>query len=127
MARKPRHPLSRSEVTTIVKRMVKPDAYQARRDIMLFYKVFAEFPDAAFWRVHELGFELNCIAWFLSDDGRAHIKQALSLYHLDMPPHPVYDMAEAKVGEDMPASRPKRTMADLLSEPFKPLQHEQTK
>lgn len=106
---------------------MKPEEYQARRDIMLFYKVFAEFPDAPFWRVYELGFELNCVAWLLGDDGRAHIKAAIALYHLDMPPHPVYDMLDTKTGDDMPTSRPVRTMSDLLSKPFNPRDHEQTK
>lgn len=114
MARKPRHPLSRVEVTAIVKRLMKAESYRARRDILLFYKVFAEFPDAPFWRVYDLGFELNCVAWLLGEEGRAHIVSALALYHLDMPPHPVYDMQETKVGEDAAVSRPKRTMADLF-------------
>lgn len=113
---KARHPLSRSEITTIVKRFVKPDEYQARRDIMLFYKVFAEFPDAAFWRVHDIGFQLNCVAWLLSEDGKAHIRSALAVYHLDIEPQPSYHMEETKVGADAPISRPARSVADL----FKP-------
>lgn len=111
---KPRHPLSRAEITTIVKRFMKPDAYQARRDIMLFYKVFESFPDAAFWRVYDLEFRLNCCAWFLSDDGKAHIKSALALFHLDIPSHPEYHMSDAKVGEDATNRRPTSTVADLL-------------
>ncbi len=127
MARKPKHPLSRVEVTAIVQRLMKPDEYQARRDIMLFYKVFNEFPDAPFWRVYDLGFQLNCVAWLLGEDGRAHVAAALALFHLDMPAHPVYHMEETKVGDDAPIRRPNRTLADLLSKPFNPLDHEQTK
>lgn len=111
---KPRHPLSRAEITQIVKRLVKPDEYQARRDIMLFYKVFALFPDAAFWRVYELPFQLNCVAWLLSEDGKAHTKTAISVFHLDIDPQPSYHMETTKVGEDAPVSRPKTTMASLL-------------
>lgn len=123
---KPRHPLSRAEVTQIVKRFVKPDEYQARRDIMLFYKVFAEFPDAAFWRVHDIGFQLNCIAWLLSEDGKAHIRSALAIYHLDIEPEPEYHMEETKVGADARIRRTVRSVSDLFK-PFKPLDHEQTK
>ncbi len=114
MARKPKHPLSRAEVTAIVQRLMKPDEYQARRDIMLFYKVFEQWPDAPFWKAYELGFELNCVAWLLGEDGRTHIAAALALYHLDMPAHPVYHMEETKVGDDTPIRRQPTTLASLL-------------
>lgn len=113
---KPRHPLSRAEITTIVKRMVKPDEYQARRDIMLFYKVFAIFPDAAFWRAYEMPFQLNCVAWLLSEEGQDHIKTAISIYHLDIEPQPEYHMTEDKVGDDAPVRRAVRSVADLFNQ-----------
>lgn len=115
--RKTKHPLSRAEIYGIVKRFVKPEAYVSRRDIPLFYKVFEQYPDAPFWRAHDLGFELNCIAWFLSDEGKAHLTTAIALYHLDMTPPAAPELAAEKTGAD--AARPEgahtaRTVSDLL-------------
>lgn len=111
---KPRHPLKRTEVFEIVKRLVKEDQYVGTRDIPLFYKVFEEFPDAPFWRVYQLEFQLNCIAWFLSPEGRDRLTTDIAVFHLDIEPQPTYDMETSKVGEDAPIARPKTTVASLF-------------
>lgn len=112
--RKVKHPLSRAEVLGIVKRFMKPDAYVSRRDIPLFYKVFTLYPDAPFWRAHQLPFSLNCIAWFLSADGRAHLDTAVALFHLEMPMSDIPVLLDEKTGDDMAAPRISRTVSDLF-------------
>lgn len=111
---KPKHPLSRNQIIGLCKRFVKPEAYVFSRDVPLFYKVFEKYPDAPFWLAHELPFSLNCIAWFLSEDGAAHLTTAIALFHLDIPAEPQYHMNETKVGEDAQTARPKTTVADLF-------------
>lgn len=107
-------PFKKREVIGLVKRFVKEDSYEPVRDTVAFYKIYAEFPDEAFWRAYDLGFTLQSMFWFLSEDGRAKLKTDIALFHLDMTPQTEYHMEDQKVGEDAPVVRRKTTMADLL-------------
>ncbi len=111
---KTKHPFGKRQVIGLVKRFVKEDAYEPIRDTVAFYKIYAEFPDEAFWRAYDLGFQLNSMFWFLSDEGRAKLKTDIALFHLDLSPAAPYQMEDAKVGEDVQIVKKKTTMADLL-------------
>ncbi len=111
---KSKHPFGKRAAIGLVKRFVKEDSYEPIRDIVAFYKIYAEFPDEAFWRVYDLGFQLRSMFWFLSDEGRQKLKTDIALFHLDMTPATEYHMEDAKVGADVPILKKKSTMADLL-------------
>ncbi len=111
---KKKHAFGKRQVIGLVKRFVKEEAYEPVRDTVAFYKIYAEFPDEAFWRAYDLGFTLNSMFWFLSDEGRQKLKTDIALFHLDLSPAAQYQMEDAKVGEDAPIVRKKTTMADLL-------------
>lgn len=98
----------------LVKRFLKEEAYIPARDIPLFYKVYDLFPDQKFWQGYTMEFQLNSIAYFLSEDGKNKLKSDIALFNLDMPVQLEYNLKQDKVGEDVIISKPKRTMADLL-------------
>ena len=114
MTTKKKCPLGKREIAGLIKRFIKEGAYNATADTIAFYKVWALFPDEKFWRNYELGFQLNSIFWFLSEDGKAKLTVDLALFNLDIPPETKYDMKEDKVGDDIVTRKPKTTMADLL-------------
>lgn len=115
-AARPKCPLSRPEVLGITKRLIEDGSYQMRRDIPLFYRVFAQYPDAAFWRAYQPTFHPDSMVYYLSAHGQDTIKTAISLFHLDIPTQEPYDLG-AKTGDDRPVSRPKTTVASLFTKP----------
>jgi len=107
-------PFGKREITGLIKRFVKEGAYSATADTIAFYKIWALFPDEKFWRNYELGFQLNSLFWFLSEDGKAKLTTDIALFNLDVPPETKYDMSETKIGEDIIVRKTNKTTADLF-------------
>lgn len=114
MAYKRKSPFPRVEAINLVKRLVKPDSYQPKVDMVLFYKIFAENPDIEFWRVYDLGFQLNSMAWFLTEEGKEKLKIDMALFHLDIPTEKPYTLEDNITGPNIETKPIKKTIADLF-------------
>jgi hypothetical protein len=76
--------------------------------------MWAKWPDANFWRVHQLGFQLNHVMWLIGKDGQEHLARDWSIFHLQLPKIEEVKLEAEKVGEDVVIERKPRTMAELL-------------
>ena len=111
---KPKCPFKRDEVVGICKRFLKPGAYDPKRDVMAFYRIYKLFPDEAFWRGYDLDFKLNAMFYFLSQDGRERIAAAIPIFHHTLPSVPEVKLEPAKVGKDVVVESKPQTMAEFF-------------
>lgn len=114
MAQSKATPFTRSEVITIVKRLVKPETYKAS-DIILFYKVYKLFPEEKFWRQYTGKYLVNSFAHYLTEEGKSQLKIDIAVFNLDIKPQESYTLSSTKIGEDyIPEFKPK-TIAELFN------------
>lgn len=119
MARKPKIPkptalFNRNETIGLCKRFVKIEQYDGRRDLMVLYKLFKQFPSRPFWMNYDLGFQLNAAFWFLGAAGQERLKRDWSIYELDLGSQVEHNVGDTKIGEDVVIDKPNTSVADLL-------------
>ena len=110
----PKCPFSRAEMGGLAKRYLKDGVYDAKRDLMVTYKLWKQYPSEAFWRVHTLGFKLNALFWLLGKDGQDQLARDWSVFHLQLPKPETVVLEATKVGDDVVIERKPRTLAELL-------------
>lgn len=103
---------SRPEVVGIVKRLVTE--YQAKRDIPLFYKILAKFPERDFWLSYKPDFLPDSMVYYLSEHGTTTIKSAIDVFKLDIKPDQEYYLETQKTGSDSKTNSKPTTIANLL-------------
>lgn len=96
---KPRDPNApklppRAACDAIVRRFLKEDQnIEWGREMPKMYQLYKAYPSRAFWERHELPFgmhTLNHMSWFDSEEGKAHLESAWTLFHYTPPePDPV--------------------------------------
>lgn len=104
----------RAETSGLAKRFVKSEQYDAKRDLMVMYRLFKQFPNRDFWQNYNLGFQLNAAVWFIGKDGQAKLKQDWNVFHLDLSKQEQHNLQTEKQGEDFVLSKKPKTIADLL-------------
>lgn len=114
MAFKRKSPFSRTEVAEIVKRFLKPENDQPKVETIFFYKLYKEYPYEKFWRVYELDFKLNSLAWLLSEEGQIKLKTDMAVFNLDMPAQTEYTLQENKIGPDLEIKKSNKTLSQLF-------------
>lgn len=111
----PKCPFSRAEMIALGKRYLKdPKSFDAKRDLFVLYKLWAKYPQESFWRVHQLGFQLNFLMWLIGKDGQEQLARDWSIFNLHLPKVEEVKLEAEKVGEDVVIERKPRTMAELL-------------
>ncbi len=120
-------PPPRAQVEAIVRRYLKPDQTPNwRQEMPLAYGLLKAYPSVTFWTRHELPFQLNSLAWFLTEQGKATLASDWTVFHwtppdpssdpqaettLDTTPQPGYTVPYTP-----PVARP-RTVAEFLKTP----------
>lgn len=51
----------------------------------MFYGLWKAYPSLPFWQLHELGFPLNTMTWFLTEQGQSHLASTWVTFHYDPP------------------------------------------
>lgn len=125
MPRKPAKPkvvplFTRPEVIGLCKRFLREDEFATKyydpvKSPMSMYTLIKRYPSRAFWLNMELGFQLRSLYWFMGEAGKAELDKRWSIYTLDMGPQVVHTLETEKVGEDVVVTRPKVSVADILS------------
>jgi hypothetical protein len=105
---------SRHETIEIVKSFVKEETYNSKADVIIFYRLLKEYPNESFWRNYSLDFKLNSMAFFLTEDGKHRLLSDYSIFNLDLGSPTVYNVEDAKIGDDALISKSKNTISDLL-------------
>ncbi len=117
-------PPPRAQVEAIIRRYLKPDQTPNwRAEFPLTYGLLKAYPSVTFWTHHELPFQLNSMAWFLTEQGKATLASDWLVFHyvpteaaqveadtaLDSAPQPAYTVPYTP-----PVARP-RTVAEFLT------------
>ena len=99
-------------VVRIVGKNVK--SFDAKKDLFVMYRMWAKWPSADFWRVHQLPFQLNHVMWLIGKDGQEQLARDWSIFHLTLPKPDEVVLESGKVGEDVVVENKPRTIAELL-------------
>lgn len=116
MSNGPKRP-SRAKCCAAIGRYLKPDQTPNWRvEIPLFYRLWEQYPDIDFWLKHELPFHLNSLAWFLTEQGQAQLRDDWTLFHYVMP-EPVENPKTELDTSDQPVYvRPQSKRPQTISE-----------
>lgn len=80
-------PTFHKEKKELVGRMVKPENFTGKsiwpRELGIAKKLFVKYPEPKFWAGFDLGFQLNSLAWLLSEDGDREVNRQYQMYLLD--------------------------------------------
>ena len=106
----------------IITKFTKEDKITWPRDISVAKKLLNLYPDIKFWENSDIiSFNLNCIAWFLTDEGKETLKQKYEEYlkdkkleNLDFPPQTIYNLENEKIGEDKEYTKKPKNLMELL-------------
>lgn len=75
------------EKREIIKRLVKQprvdDKYFWPREMKILNKLWEKYPDPKFWETFVLTFQLNSLAWLLTEDGQAQLYKQKAHFDLD--------------------------------------------
>lgn len=114
-------PIEHHHSVSIVKYLLKPELAaswkEVHKNVGILRTISAPYNDRAFWLSLNLGFKLNCLAWFKSPDGKVALQKQWDLYHysraadrkksLDTAPNPL--MMETG---PIPVPQPRKTALD---------------
>jgi hypothetical protein len=85
------------------------------KEIKLAKKLFNSRPDVTFWNQAEIDFELNSLAWFLSEEGEHTLKIRGKMAQYSPPKSKKYELSN-KVGKDKKIEAKKKTLIEILNE-----------
>jgi hypothetical protein len=54
------------------------------REMKIVKTLFSIFPNDQFWETLDLGFKLNSLCWFLSDDGRVRLNKEYKKFNFEL-------------------------------------------
>lgn len=79
-------PCSNLNKKTFIKKFIKDTANIIwPKEMKMIKRLFEIFPNENFWDTLELGFQLNSLCWFLSDDGRKFLNREYKKFNLNLP------------------------------------------
>lgn len=84
------------------------------REMKLARQLLKARPEFPFWQTLSLGFQLNSLAWFLTEKGQFTLSQHDKKMSLDFPPAKTYDMNDGIVDKPSPAEEKPKTIFDFL-------------
>jgi len=85
------------------------------KEIKLAKKLFNSCPDVRFWNQVGLDFELNSLAWLLSEEGKYALKVRGKMMKYSPPKSKEYKMQKRRIGRKSYAKR-KKTLIEILNE-----------
>lgn len=85
------------------------------REVKIVNKLFEKYSDESFWITLDLGFKLNSIAFFLTEDGRNELEKYWRLFNLKIDNSPQNVILGEKIGEDIEI-KPIKTLREFLNE-----------
>ena len=85
------------------------------KEIKLAKKLFNSRPNVTFWNQVEIDFELNSLAWFLSEEGEHTLKIRGKMAKYSAPRGKQYDLSD-KVGKDKKVKPRRKTLIEILNE-----------
>jgi len=104
----------------IVYKFTKEDKINWGRDTKIAYKLLQSYP-IKFFENLELDWQCNCIAYFLSLEGKEVLKQKFEEYEknkklesLDFPPQVIYNLESEKIGLDKKFDKKPQNLIELL-------------
>lgn len=85
------------------------------KEIKLAKKLFNSCPDVRFWNQVELGFELNSLAWLISEEGKyaLRVRGKMMRYSPEKPKE--YKMQKRRIGKKSYAKK-RKTLIEILNE-----------
>ena len=88
-----------------------------KREMAVAKKLFLKIKDEKFWTQAYLPFELNSLAWFLSEDGVAFLNLEAKRLKLRLNKPIQYEIQEDKTGEDKDIkTKNNKTLMDFLKD-----------
>ena len=85
-----------------------------KREMKIAKKLFA-LKSAKFWEEAHLPFKLNSLAWFLSREGRAYIKEQEILLKTPVAKQEKHKLEKEKIGEDKKILFKPNTLMEFLN------------
>lgn len=84
----------RDAAVAIVNRYLKPDVkWDASKEMVAFWRLWAQYPSLAFWTKHELGYPLNSMFYFSTPEGKARLETDFIVFNFTYPEQPKLDIA----------------------------------
>lgn len=71
-----------------------------KREMAIAKKLYKYDPNEKFWTNLHLSFKLNSLAWFMSEEGKAHLVKYKKIIKLNITHQKSYQLQDKKVGED---------------------------
>ena len=86
------------------------------KEIKLAKKLFNSRPNVTFWNQVEIDFQLNSLAWFLSEEGEHALKIRGKMAKYSPPENKKYKLSNSKVGKDKKVKTRRKTLIEILNE-----------
>lgn len=100
---KPSKPPSRGTIMEIVRRYLKKGVTPVwSREIPVFHTLWKTYPSLPFWTRHELGYRLNSMLHFLTEEGKAKLSSDWTIFHfVYQEPAPISEVTRAGDTKDV--------------------------
>ena len=102
----------------LIKRFLK---YEAQHDVRIYGRergiarqLIAKYPNEEFWKTFTLGFELNSLAFLLSDKGADTLQKKFGAFKFEIPELQTHNIGLEKVGEDVEIVSKPLSLHDFL-------------
>lgn len=77
-------------------------------------KLLKKYPDIRFWSSIDLGFRLNSLLFFISEEGKRLLKIEWQKFKFVSPPKTVYNLEDEKLGDDANIQNNKKSTIDWI-------------